>query len=509
MLIVETMAKIRRMYHVQGKGFKTIARELQMSKNTIKKMIKDEQTRQSYERNVQPYRVLEEGFRLKLLVRLEQDKKEPKRRRRTAKKLFDEIIAEGYTGSYGAVNNFVQAWKRENNLKESVAFIPLSFAPGESFQFDWGTEEILLRGKLTKIKSAQIRLCYSRLFLTVAYPNEQLEMVMDAHDKAFIFFNGICRKGIYDNMKTVIHKILVGKKRDINNRFFEMASHYLFEPIACTPAAGWEKGQVENQVNTSRYNFFTPLVEVESLEELNLKLEEACLGWAKKTKHPEFKEYTVWEIYQQEKNHLLSYRYPFEGYKIIATVVSSCCLVNVDTNAYSVECEYVYKAAELRVYAKKIVIVSGKKTIGEHERCFEKHKRIYNPWHYVPILKRKPGALRNGAPFKEFKLPISIQAIREKLSTHPDGDKEFIKILLEVREYGLDHVDNACLAVLSDGICNADLIVQRIKQKPQKIQKTSEQKLFLKYQPDFDCSCYDNQLLKQALTQEVANDRVN
>ncbi len=314
MLVVETMAKIRRMYHAQGKKIRGIARDLNMSKNTVKKIIRSDKTRHLHERETKHYKVLEEGFRVKLLERLEHDKQEPKKRRRTAKKLFDEIKAEGYKGSYGAINNFVRAWKIENNLKESTAFVPLSFAPGESFQFDWGTEEILLRGKLTKIKSAQIRLCHSRFFLTVAYPNEQLEMVMGAHDKAFIFFNGICRKGIYDNMKTVIHKILVGKKRDINNRFAEMASHYLFEPIACTPAAGWEKGQVENQVNTSRCNFFTPLVKVESFDELNLKLEGLCLAWAKKTKHPELKEQTVWAIYQQEKDHLLPYRYSFEGY---------------------------------------------------------------------------------------------------------------------------------------------------------------------------------------------------
>jgi transposase len=425
---------------------------------------------------------------------LEYDKKEPKRRRRTAKKFFEELRSKGYDGSYDAVNDFVNAWKIENNLKEATAFVPLSFGPGEAFQFDWGTEEILLDGELTKIKVAQIRLCYSRFFLSVAYPNEQLEMVMDAHNKAFIFFNGICRKGIYDNMKTVIYKILIGKKRDFNNRFAQMASHYLFEPIACTPAAGWEKGQVENQVSTSRCNFFTPLVKVKTFEELNQSLEQLCLEWAKKAKHPEHKEQTVWEIFQQEKEHLLPYRYSFEGYKSEGAVVSSCCLVNFETNAYSVECEYVYKAAELRIYAKKVVIVNGKNIIGEHPRCFKRHKRIYNPWHYVSILERKPGALRNGAPFKDFVLPSSIQKIRTKLYSHPNGDKEFIKILLEVREHTLDKVDKICHQVLSEGVCNADLIVQRINQKPQ---ENTEQELLLAYQSDSDCSCYDKKLLKQ------------
>jgi hypothetical protein len=316
---------------------------------------------------------------------------------------------------------------------------------------------------------------------------------MDAHAKAFKFFEGVCQKGIYDNMKTIIYKILIGKKRDINSRFAEMASHYLFEPIACTPAAGWEKGQVERQVNISRCNFFTPLVKVENLEELNRKLEELCLKWAQKTKHPEFKEYTVWEIYQQEKNNLIPYKDSFEGYKIETAVVNSCCLVNFETNAYSVECEYVYKAVELRIYAKKIIIVKKDKIVGEHKRCFEKYKRIYNPWHYVPLLERKPGALRNGAPFKDFKLPEAIQKARTRLSSLPDGDKEFIKILLEVKEYGLDKVDKNCAEVLSEGICNADLIVKRIKNNTKKI---VTQELCLQHKLNFDCSCYDKKLLK-------------
>jgi len=454
----------------------------------VKEIIKSGKTSKHYKRAKEHYRVLE-NFKDKLKERLEHDKKEPKRRRRTAKKLYEEIQLEGYLGGYDAVNDFVQSWKRDNRIKDATAFVPLSFAPGECFQFDWSDEEILLKGLLRKIKVAQIRLCHSRYFLVIAYPNEQLEMVMDAHNKGFEWFGGCCKKGIYDNMKTVINKILRGKERDINSRFAEMASHYLFEPTACTPAAGWEKGQIENQVGTSRCNFFTPLIKVNSFEELNQMLKQLCLDWAQKTKHPEFKNYTVWEIYQQEKKHLLPYRYSFEGYKIEASVVSSCCLVNYETNAYSVECEYVYRAVELRIYAKKIIIVKGNKIIGEHKRCFEKHKHIYNPWHYVPLLKRKPGALRNGAPFKNFILPKAMQEIRTRLSKYTNGDKEFIKILLEVQKHGLEKVDHICANVLSEGICNADLILQRLK-KPEFI---GQQLAHI----SADCSCYDKQLLQE------------
>src|SRR3978361_444392 len=85
---------------------------------------------------------------------------------------------------------------------------------------------------------------------------ESQEMVFDAHNRAFAFFKGSCRRGIYDNMKTAVETIFVGKERAYNRRFVQMCGHYLVDPVACTPASGWEKGQGENQVGLVRERFF-------------------------------------------------------------------------------------------------------------------------------------------------------------------------------------------------------------------------------------------------------------
>jgi predicted transcriptional regulator len=153
------------MRHVDKKGFKTIARELRLSKNTVKKVIREDKTAHHYRRSVQPYRVLE-GYINELVLRLEFDKTEPKRRRRTARKLYLEIYDKGYKGSYESVNNFVKKWRLENNGYANTVYVPLEFDPGEAFQFDWSEEEIELAGKLVRIKVAHIRLSHSRLFLT-------------------------------------------------------------------------------------------------------------------------------------------------------------------------------------------------------------------------------------------------------------------------------------------------------------------------------------------------------
>ena len=82
------------------------------------------------------------------------------------------------------------------------AYVPLTFAPGEAYQFDWSHEVVVLNGATVTVKAAHMRLCHSRMLFVRAYPRETQEMVFDAHDRAFAFFKGARERGIYDNMKT-------------------------------------------------------------------------------------------------------------------------------------------------------------------------------------------------------------------------------------------------------------------------------------------------------------------
>jgi len=117
--------------------------------------------------------------------------------------------------------------------------VPLRFAPGEAYQFDWSQEIVLLDGVTTTVKVAQMRLCHSRMPFVRAHPRETQEMVFDAHERAFAFFRGACTRGIYDTMKTAVETVFIGRDRLFNRRFARMCSHSLVEPVACTPAAGW------------------------------------------------------------------------------------------------------------------------------------------------------------------------------------------------------------------------------------------------------------------------------
>ena len=178
------------------------------------------------------------------------------------------------------MRRYARRWSQERGQSTAAAYVPLSFAPGEAYQFDWSLTVI--------VKVAHVRLCHSRMLFARAYPRETQEMVFDARDRAFALFKGTCGRGIYDNMKTAVETIFVGKDRRYNRRFMQMCSHYLVDPVACTPASGWEKGQVENQVGLVRERFFTPRLRFKTLDELNAWLLDKCIiAYAKAHRHAE------------------------------------------------------------------------------------------------------------------------------------------------------------------------------------------------------------------------------
>ena len=284
MLTVETIARIRREYFLKGRTIRQIARDLRVSRNTVRKVVRPGTTRFTYDREVQPRPILGR-WTAELDELLASILAKPAREQLTLIRLFEELHGRGYAGGYDAVRRYARQWQTAHGRAMTTAYVPLSFAPGEAYQFDWSHELILLRGVPVTVKVAHMRLCHSRMLFVRVYPRETQEMVFDAHARAFALFKGACRRGIYDNMKTVVDAIFVGKERAYNRRFLQMCSHYLVEPVACTPAAGWEKGQVENQVGLVRERFFTPGLRCKSYEELNAGCSTNA-AYAKAHRHP-------------------------------------------------------------------------------------------------------------------------------------------------------------------------------------------------------------------------------
>src|SRR5246127_1158773 len=493
MVTVETIGRIRREHFIKGKTTKEIARDLKVSRNTVRRVLRSGETSFEYERNVQPRPKLCR-WTGELEALLAGNAAKPAREQLTLIRIFEEIRERGYDGGYDAVRRYARRWAKQHGQATAAAYVPLSFAPGEAYQFDWSHEVVLLSGVTVVVKVAHVRLCHSRMLFARAYPRETQEMVFDAHDRAFALFKGTCGRGIYDNMKTAVETIFVGKGRLYNRRFLQMCSHYLVDPVACTPASGWEKGQVENQVGLVRERFFTPRLRFKTLDELNAWLLDKCIAYAKAHRHPEFADRTIGEVFEAEGPKLLPYAGRFDGFHAVPASISKTCLVRFDNNKYSVAASAVGRPVEVQAYADRIVIRQDGRIVAEHPRTFGRGETTYNPWHYVPVLARKPGALRNGAPFKDWVLPAAIERIRRKLASIDDGNRQMVDILNAVLTDGLPAVEAACAEALAHGVHSADVVLNilaRHREPGPPLTILTPAALTLRHAPVADCARYD------------------
>jgi transposase len=494
MLTVETIGRIRREFYVKGKTIKEIVRDLKVSRHTVRKVLRSGATSFEYEREVQPRPKLG-AWRAALEEILGENEGKAQRERLTLIRVFEELRGLGYTGGYDAVRRYARGWRKRHAAAAAGAYVPLSFAPGEAYQFDWSHEIVLLSGVTVTVKVAHLRLCYSRMLFVRAYPRESQEMVFDAHDRGFGFFRGACARGIYDNMKTAVETVFVGKERAYNRRFLQMCGHYLVEPVACTPAAGWEKGQVENQVGLVRERFFTPRLRFKTFEDMNAWLLDRCVAYAKRHPHQDFKDQTIWSVFEAERPKLIRYAGRFDGFHATPAAVSKTCLVRFDSNKYSVMAKAVGRPVDVHAYADRIVIRQDGEIVGEHPRRFGRDQTIYDPWHYVPVLARKPGALRNGAPFKDWVLPGSLGRVRSRLAAAEDGDRQMVDILAAVLTDGMAAVEAACSAALREGIHSSDVILNilaRLRQPAPPAPILTPDALRLRHEPAADCARYDS-----------------
>lgn len=493
MLIVETIAKIRRHHFVDGKSIKEISRLLRLSRNTVRKVIRSGATEHHYQRDIQPMPRLDE-YRVRLIALLEEDWQRPKKRRLTSRRLLELLQSEGYSGGYDSIQRFVKKWREEKGRNPGPGFIPLRFSPGDAYQFDWSHEWVILGGVVQKAKVAHFRLCYSRYSFVVAYPRESLEMVLDAHAQTFAFFGGSCRRGIYDNMATAVDQVLSGKERLFNRRLAQMCSHYLVEPVACTPGSGWEKGQVERQVKSMREWLFTPRPRFKDFGELNNWLAGRCQDMSRNRRHPENKERTVREVYEEERSSLLPFSTHFDGSIERECRVTRTSLITYDRNQYSVESKVAGKTATIRAGADLIRVIKDGKVVGEHTRQFGRDRTIYDPWHYLGLLEQKPGALRDGAPFKDWELPPGLAQVQRRLLASVGGDRGFVAILCAARTHGIDLVETVCGKALQSGTVRGEIILNLIAREldpPAVGPISAPDRLCLNHEPVADCARYD------------------
>ena len=449
MIDVALLSVIRRWRLRHGRPIREVCRRSGLSRNTIRKYLKNKVVEPKY---ATPKRASKlDAFENKRGRWLETEPGKGRKQRRNLRQMYGDLVALGYRGSYDRVAAFARDWRRRQREVARIAgggtFVALVFAPGEAFQFDWSEDWAVIGGERMKLKVAHFKLAHSRAFVLRAYRQETHAMLFDAHHHALPVLGGVPARGLSDNMKTAVDKIGRGKARTVNARFIAMASHDLFEPTFCNPASGWEKGQVEKNGQDARRRVWQDVPAFARLAALNDWLEQRCVALWHEIKHPEQKDRTRAEVWADEQPHLMLLPPPFDGFVEHTRRVSPTCLLAFERDRYSVPSPFANRPVSLRVYADRLIVVAEGEVIAEHARLMaQSHDRpgrtVYDWRHYLAIVQRKPGALRNGAPFAE--LPEAFKRLQSILVKRPGGDREMAEVLALV----LHHDEQAVLCAV-------------------------------------------------------------
>ena len=206
---------IRKLRLRLGLPIREIARRTGLSRNTVKKYLKEGTIEPVFATPERSSKL--DPFAEKLAGWLKTEAGKSRKQRRTLKQLHADLVKLGFTGSYNRVAAFARQWRADRQREQQTTgrgtFVPLTFRPGEAFQFDWSEDFAVLGGERTKLQVAHIKLSHSRAFLIRAYLLQTHEMLFDAHWHGFRVFGGVPGRGIYDNMRTAVDRVGRGKER--------------------------------------------------------------------------------------------------------------------------------------------------------------------------------------------------------------------------------------------------------------------------------------------------------
>jgi len=397
---------------------------------------------------------------------LDEDRAAPPKQRHTATRLFHRLRDEfGYPGGASVVGDAVRLWKQ----RQAEVFVPLEHRPGEA-QADFGHALANVGGRLVKVACFVLTLPFSDALFCRAFPRECAEAFHDGHARAFQFLGGVPRRISYDNSRIAVAKVTGRRGGVLTESFLSLKSYYLFESHFCLVRRANEKGHVENLVGFARRNFLVPVPVVADFETLNDHLLHRCLDDLMRTLRG--KDATKAGLLEQERSTLLALpEIPFVGGRVVSTRVSSLSLVRFDTNDYSVPVEQAHRRVTVRAGVDTVRIESQGRTVAVHRRCWDRHRTIFDPLHYLALLERKPGALDFARPLAGWSLPGCFTRLRARLEADEslDGTRQYIRVLRLLESVPMDELAAAIEVALERDLITAELVrilVETRRQSP-------------------------------------------
>ena len=430
MLTMDVKAEIRQAVLVEGKSQRQVAQEMGYSRNTVRKMLVDSQPSR-YRLSQARERPILGPYKGQLQQWVEEDSRKVKKQRRTAKRMYQLLREEhGYRGAESTVRAYLGKLRRKGKQQ---CYVPLAYAPGETGQLDFGEGEVTIGGQRVTAHLFLMWLGYSGAVFVQAYPAETQEIFFAGHVAAFDFYGGVPQEIWYDNLSNAVQKVLRGTERREQESFVSFRSHYLFKAEFCNVASGWEKGGVEGRVGYVRRNWLVGAGEFASWAALNAYLLERCRQEQQRSL-PGRSDSIGARLAVEQAALRPRPTHPYPCCKTVPAQANHLSLVAYETNRYSVPVEQAHEALTVRAYVDRIEISAGVKVVAVHERCWARQQDRLNPYHYLPLLARRPRAFAHAQAIREWRQswpPVFDTYFAALKARHPTAEatRRFIAVL--------------------------------------------------------------------------------
>jgi transposase len=445
-----------------GKSIRRIAREFNLSRITIRKILNNPEPAQRTRNRPAPMLGPVEAIIDQILI---DDETAPPKQRHTSAQIFRRLRNEhDYGGGYAQVQRYVFQHRRRH--KET--FIPLGHLPGQRLEADFGHIHVDFPDGQRLVPFLVTTWAYSNAPFVLALPFERTEAILEGMVAAFEFFGGVPKEVWWDNPKTVATLILQGRERRLNLRYAALASHYLFDPLFCMPARGNEKPDAESTVKAVQSRFAAPVPHVANLCELNTFLRNWCESERERIVKSLFGPFTIKDRLAED----LAAALPLPAYRFDPCVIHPAVMVDkyqtvaFDTNRYSVPRSFAFGMVTVKGYVDRVVITAKGQTIATHTRCLQRHTMILDPIHYTATLGRKPGALDHAPVFRDWKLPACFAEFRAELERQHGplaGSRRFAKVLQLIGEHPMIRVSDSILTCMREHLYSSDAVIQRTR----------------------------------------------
>lgn len=420
---------IRHKVLVEGQSIRSVAREMDLSRNTVVKYLHESEP---------VYRQVTDRAKPvtdKIAPRIDEIISQwagrlTSKQRLTGTRIHRQLRKEGIQTGITVVRDYL----REKRRRSAEVFIPLVHHPGEEGQFDFFEVTVEREREFLRVWKLLLHLPYSEHDFVHLYDSCDQLAFLDGHVRAAAYFGGLPKRIIYDNLTAAVRR-RVGLTPELTGRFRALVSHYLFEPCFTRPGEGHDKGSVESRGKGIRLQHMTPVPRGDSLSEISGSLlGEIETTWRQRVRRDGRR---CWDMWQEEKPLLLpSPQRPFEARRTIMVPVSSKSTVQIGGAIYSVPSRWARLDATAYVGVEDIRLVCrGETEVVAHQR--HGGKRI-NYRHYLTELARKPQAVRQVAPELVAELGEPYGKLWTLLVVRY-GSKEAARVLSRVLGAIVDH----------------------------------------------------------------------